>query len=247
MKRFFIMILCITSLLYPQFSSGEKKTIGLLIVATGKYIQFVSPLIESARKYFCVGHIVHYYVFTDGLIEHADDTTLIFQSRLGWPHDTLKRFSMYSQHADQYKHHDYLFALDADMRFVDYIGPEILSDRVGTLHPCLVNQRGTYETRANSTAYVASHEGSHYFAGGFNGGSSAEFIKMAQTISTNIEIDLTHNLIALWHDESHLNRYFIDNQPTCILSPDYCYPEGWDLPFHPRLLALLKDHKTFQN
>ncbi|MFZ5953488.1 MAG: hypothetical protein ACOYT8_00130 [Candidatus Dependentiae bacterium] len=225
---------------------ATKKSIGLLIVATGKYIQFVPPLIESARKYFCVDHTIHYYVFTDGTMNTGQDTTLIFQSRLGWPYDTLKRFSMYAQHANRYCHHDYLFALDADMQFVDYVGSEILSDRVATLHPCLLNQRGTYETRNCSTAYVAPYEGTYYFAGGFNGGSTTEFIRMAQTITANIEKDLEHNFIALWHDESHVNRYYIDNEPTCILSPDYCYPEGWDLPYHPRLLALLKDHKTFQ-
>ncbi|BDC34778.1 hypothetical protein Noda2021_07360 [Candidatus Dependentiae bacterium Noda2021] len=226
---------------------ANAHSVGLLMVATGKYVQFIPQLIESARTYFCKGHDVHYYVFTDGNLQPAPDTTIIFQQRLGWPHDTLKRFSMYASHADQYQHHDYLFALDADMLFVDYVGSEILSDRVATLHPCLVNQRGTYETRSISTACVKADEGTHYFAGGFNGGSSKEFLKMACTITANIEKDLEHGFIALWHDESHLNRYFIDNKPTLILCPDYCYPEGWDLPYNPKLVALLKDHKKFQN
>lgn len=246
MKRQSLLLFFMFFLFPICYAHEAKKSIGLLIVATGKYIQFVEPLIASARTFFCPDHNVHYYVFTDGTMPTDADVTLIYQARLGWPHDTLKRFAMYAQHADLYNHHDYLYALDADMRFVDYVGSEILSDRVATLHPCLVNQRGTYETRPESTAYVSTHEGSHYFAGGFNGGSAYEFIKMANTITAHIERDLAHNLIAVWHDESHLNRYYIDNPPTCILSPDYCYPEGWDLPFHPRLLALLKDHKAFQ-
>ena len=46
-----------------------------------------------------------------------------------------------------------------------------------------------------------------------------------------------------WHHESHLNRYFIDNPPTIMLSPEYCYPENWDIPFKKRLLALDKNHE----
>lgn len=241
-QRLLVLLLLIFSV-----STVTAHSVGLLMVATGKYIQFIPALIESARKFFCKGHDVHYFVFTDGTLQTEADTTLIFQKRLGWPHDTLKRFSMYAAHADAYQHLDYLFALDADMLFVDYVGSEILSERVATLHPCLVNQRGTYETRAISTACVKPTEGTHYFAGGFNGGTSAEFLKMARTITSNIEKDLEQDFIALWHDESHLNRYFIDNKPTLILCPDYCYPEGWDLPFNPKLVALLKDHKKFQN
>ena len=35
------------------------------MIATGKYIDFIAPLIASARKYFLKGHQVTFYVFTD--------------------------------------------------------------------------------------------------------------------------------------------------------------------------------------
>jgi histo-blood group ABO system transferase len=61
-----------------------------------------------------------------------------------------------------------------------------------------------------------------------------------------IDEDLEKGIIAVWHDESHWNRYCIDNTPTTILSPSYCYPEGWNANYERKLLALDKDHATFR-
>jgi histo-blood group ABO system transferase len=81
-----------------------------------------------------------------------------------------------------------------------------------------------------------------YFAGGFNGGTKEQYLKMAQKLATNIRLDYDKNIIAVWHDESHINRYFIDNPPTKILDPGYCYGESLKPPFAPRLIALDKNH-----
>jgi histo-blood group ABO system transferase len=69
---------------------------------------------------------------------------------------------------------------------------------------------------------------------------------MAHYMQENIKADLAKNIIAIWHDESHLNRYFIDNKPTKILSPSYCYPESWQLSYPKRLLALDKNHQNMR-
>jgi hypothetical protein len=44
-----------------------------------------------------------------------------------------------------------------------------------------------------------------------------------------------------------MNRYFIDNQPTKILDPSYCYPESWNIPFNKKLLALDKNHSDVRS
>lgn len=226
--------------------------IALCIVATGKYIKFVDPLITSARKYFCTDHKVSYFIFTDGTLDEQSDIVRIEQKRLGWPYDTLMRITMYDKHAELFEGMDYIFALDADMLFVDTVGDEILSDLVATQHPGYLGRRGTYERRKISTACVASNEGSQYFAGGFNGGSREAFLKMAHAVTENIQTDLAKNIIAIWHDESHINRYFIDNPPTKILSPSYCYPEdpvatqGRALPHPKKIIALVKAHGQLQ-
>ncbi len=247
------LLIIITLCLFTQISSQEqveqssvKKTclVGLVVVATGKYIQFVTPLIESADRFFVPGHKRTYFIFTDHVDEapKADNIVTVCQKRLGWPQDTMMRCWIYVKNKELYNDLDYIFACDADMRFADIVGDEILGSRVGTQHPGYVGRRGTYETNPSSRAYIAPHEGKFYFAGGFYGGSASEFITLNETLYERITIDLNNGIMPVWHDESHLNRYFIDFEPTVILSPSYCYPEDWNLNYHPRLLAIVKNH-----
>ena len=233
--------------LFNLFSSSEKPLhIGLCIVATGKYIAFIKSLIDSAEKYFCRNHKVTYFVFTDGQAPQAPNVVPIFQKRLGWPYDTMMRLPIYYQSRELFKNMDYLFACDADMLFVDDVGDEILGDLVGTLHPGFVGSKGTYETRALSTAYIHPREGSCYYAGGFNGGKRENYLKLAGTISQNIKTDLEKGIVAIWHDESHINRYFASNPPTITLTPSYCYWQGQVTQWHQRLVALSKDHAKYR-
>ena len=222
----------------------SAKKIGLLIVATGQYDQFVDPLIESARQHFLNGHEVTYFVFTDGTrVSRAKDVVSVLHKKLGWPFDTMMRNEVYCKNKKILEDQDYLFALDADMRFVDAVGDEILGERVATLHPGFIDgKRGTYETNSKSKAYVSKKEGKLYFAGGFFGGSKKEFFKIINQTTSNIHDDLSQGIIAIWHDESHWNRYCIDHPPTVVLNPSYCYPESWELDFPKKLLALDKNH-----
>jgi histo-blood group ABO system transferase len=256
-KHIALLLLC------ALFSLNSKPLhIGLCIVATGKYIEFVKPLLDSAEKYFCPDHKKTYFIFTDsekaGLNDlmhssYKDNIVITYQKRLGWPYDTLMRFTIYNQHKDLFTATDYMFATDADMLFVGTEGDEILQNRVATNHPGfeknkpLWGNEPPYDRNEESTAYIAYESGTHYFAGGFYGGTTSEFIKMSDIITQNILTDLEkHNYIAIWHDESHLNRYFIDNQPSIILDRSYCYPENGEQKGYPKcspkLLALDKNH-----
>jgi len=223
--------------------------IGLLIIATNKYTQFLQPLIESADNFFLRGFDITYFVFTNQEINisSARNIVKINVEHKEWPWMTLGRYKIFSNNSEKLSEMDYLFYCDADMRFVNHVGQEILSERVVTQHPGFLGGRGTPETNPISTACIYPHEKLQYFAGGFNGGDKSEYLKMSKTISQNIDKDLEKNFIAIWHDESHINRYMIDNPPTKILDPSYCYPESWNLPFDKKLLALDKNHKEIRN
>ena len=142
---------------------------------------------------------------------------------------------------------DYLFYCDADMSFVNDVGDEILGDLVVTTHPRMaMGLQGTFEENSVSTAFVPKEKRGNYFAGGFNGGKSEFFLKMSEHIKNNVNKDFLSNIIAVWHDESHLNKYMTENAPTVVLTPSYCYPESWNLPFEKKILALDKNHEDFR-
>lgn len=229
--------------------TGSSLKIGLAVIATGKYIEMALTMITSAHLYFFNGHQVRFFVFTDSDIPISDNLNRVPIDCEAWPLPTLKRYHYLYDNRHSLTGVDYLFLCDADMLFVDEVGPEILPDTfpflVGTQHPGVhndwqkANKRGTYETNPLSKAYVSSTEGDVYYAGAFNGGRLEEFLKMAETIKNAIDTDLSVNYMAKWHDESHINRYYIDHPPK-LLPPDYCYPESWNLPFKKKLLALDK-------
>lgn len=247
-KLFGLILFAVTSLNAVDEIKPRYK-VGLLVMATGRYTLFLDALFKSADKYFLADHERTYFVFTDGNVPQSDHVIRIEQKRLGWPYDTMMRFQVYHNASMYFADFDYVFACDADMLFVDTVGDEILGERVATQHPgfCLpFNRHDDYERNTFSTAAISEGEGEYYFAGGFYGGTVSEFLKMAKICTDNILTDLVHDVIAKWHDESHLNRYFIDNKPTVILSPSYCYPDNWDLPFAKRLLALTKNHAEFR-
>lgn len=230
-------------------SAKEVYRVGLFIVATGRYIQFIPALIQSAEKYFLPDHDRVFIVFTDHMEQLPQQRNVIgvYQDRLGWPGDTLLRCKMYYDQRLVCQKFDYIYACDADFLFVDTVGEEILGKRVAVLHPGYVGSKGTPEKNPKSTAYIGDSDNQqHYFAGGFYGGEGEEFIMINAYMLKNILKDLRNGLIAIWHDESHLNKYFVHNPPTIILSPSYCYPENLKMDYHPRILALLKDHNELR-
>lgn len=223
--------------------------IGLLIIATNKYTTFIEPLIKSADDNFLNNQEVTYFIFTNKPLELISKRNInyINVEHKDWPWMTLGRYKIFSDSHDELSKMDYLYYCDADMRFVGVVGDEILSDLVATQHPGYYGTKGTPETNHSSLACVYPNEDMQYFAGGFNGGSSYEYLKMSKIISTNIDIDYSNGIIAIWHDESHMNRYLIDNKPTKILNPSYCYGESMNIPFERKLIALDKNHSEIRS
>ena len=224
-----------------------KVSVGLLVIATGKYDMFIQPLFDSARQYFCKNQKVTFFLFTDSKKYFGPDVVKIPAMHVPFPLPTLLRYNKFVAHADVLQNMDYLFYCDADMLFVGDVGDEILSDLVCTNHPGYGGTRGTPEERPESTAYVSKDTQMTYFCGGFNGGRRDSFLRMAAAIDKNTQIDYKNGLIAIWHDESHLNRYLIDNKPTKVLDSGYCYGEDMELPYKKRLVALTKSDALFED
>ncbi len=225
--------------------------IGLLVIATNKYIQFVPPLWESAQRYFLAdgGHNVRLFVFTNQPAV-PPGACRIEQEHLPWPCPTLLRYHFFCQSYAQLESCDYLYYCDADMLFTAPVGPEVLGDLVATLHPGYYDRPAgalPYERRPDSAAFVPLAQGRRYYAGGFNGGRTACFMAMALELVDMINRDMQRNLVARWHDESYFNRFLVDHPPTVELPPAYCYPGRKTIPFERKLVALDKDHAALRS
>lgn len=230
----------------------------ILNIATNKYIQFVEQLLNSVEENFLNGHEVSALVFTNHEIEEVSENVKISQiEHEPWPIPTLKRYHYFVKEKEYISQFDYCFYMDVDMRIEDKVGDEILGDLVATQHPGFwfkSPDEFSYERREQSTAYVPYGTGKMYYAGGFNGGKPEHFLKMSETIVENVEKDFENGIVAVWHDESHMNRYLVNNPPTLELTPSYCYPEavrfnpmGWNVPFEPKIVALEKNHNQVRS
>lgn len=63
-----------------------------------------------------------------------------------------------------------------------------------------------------------------YYYSGFYGGEAGEFRKMVEALARATEADIAKGVIARVHDESHINRYWLENPPATVLSFAYMYP-----------------------
>lgn len=226
----------------------------LMIVATAGYPPFARRLIESARKYFAPDHRRHFMVFTDqpeafaGIPDPGDVTCLSIVHQ-PWPAMTLNRYQMIMDRSDCLASFDLLLYCDADMLFIGEVPFDLFGSVTAVLHPGYAaspRRALPYENRASSCASVLPHEGNRYFCGGVQGGAPAEYLAAAGAMLAAIERDRQCGIVAVWHDESHWNRYLIDHPPKTILPPLFCWPEERLPHGDAKILALLKDHHAIR-
>ncbi|XP_070108129.1 histo-blood group ABO system transferase 2 isoform X2 [Equus przewalskii] len=250
-----------SAILDAQF---RNTTIGLTVFAIKKYVVFLKLFLETAEKYFMVGHRVIYYILTDRpadvpqipLQEGRRVVILKVRNYTRWQDVSLHRMEMISNFSQQRFLHevDYLVSADVDMKFSDHVGVEILSSLFGTLHPGFYasdRQRFTYERRPLSQAYIPEDEGDFYYAGGFFGGSVAEVYRLTTACHQAMVVDKANGIEAVWHEESHLNKYLLYHKPTKVLSPEYVWDERMlrKPPYLRRLryVAVPKNHAQIRS
>ncbi|WP_348534025.1 family 6 glucosyltransferase [Histophilus somni] len=214
------------------------KNIGILYIATGRYHVLWEDFYKSAEKHFLPELPKKYFLFSDYegsfLGEESGNVHRIYQKKLGWPYDTLMRFDMFLKEKERFKELDYLFFVNANMIFIkDIHQNEVLaSDKelIMILQPWFIGldiDKTTYDRNPLSTSYIPYGEGEHYVMGSFNGGKTSAFLEMCQQLNDNIYLDLKKDIIALWHDESHLNHYCWRNKEKIFILPDsYLLDEG---------------------
>lgn len=197
--------------------------------------------------------------------EALKDVNIIETEPVEWPAPTLMRYHLFLNEEERLKEYDHIFYLDADMRVVGQVGDEILNNGLMSAEHPMYSLRKEYippyEPNPNSTAYihrpgrVVDENGKmrfrpFYYAGGFQGGTSKDFLEAMRVMKKNIDTDFNKNYVAIWNDESHWNKYLFDYQGELIvLPPSYVYPDSlvkeyyepaWGRSYEPKIITLTK-------
>jgi hypothetical protein len=226
--------------------------IAFVTIATNKYIQYAENLLESMNKYAFPNtqDEVDLIVFTN--------IPELFKNRFGrvnpigvhithvpFPLISLLRYHYYSN-CEVLQNYDYVYHIDCDMIMKDVVGQEILGHRVCVSHPAMSafdnNLKFPYDRNMEANSGVDIGEGQHYYQNCFQGGEGKEFISMCKYLRDQAEEDLRKNYIALWHDESYMNKYMVSNPPTVVLPPTYAQPESWPSFGPTKILHIDKNH-----
>lgn len=232
----------------------EKKKVAILYICTGQYVVFWKDFYESFEKYFLKQSFIEYYVFTDAEKLYCEDENKrihkIYQKDLGWPNSTLFRFKMFQSIRSQLLEYDYLFFMNSNIicmrEVIEDIFLPVEKNILVVSHPGWYDKAPyefPYDRNRKSNAYIPKYKGKVYVCGGVNGGKTKDYLQLIEILAQQIELDYARGIIALWHDESYLNRYISEYSKYKILSPSFCYPEGWKIPFDKVLLV--RDKKKY--
>lgn len=235
--------------------------LAVIFIGTGKYLNFLPSWYEACEEKLVPNTEKKYFVFTDGLLEGSPNNVFLFnQEHLPWPYITLLRFDTILKAKEELLKFDYVLFLDADTLVVDAIGEEELfvnKKYIGVHHPCHFmkmpphdNFPGAFETDQKSVAGIADNDDtSIYFQGCVWGGKVPYIIQMIEELQKRTQIDLDNNIIAQWHDESQMNKYFSERRNDVhVLGPEYAYPEIFSsyCNFEPKIVHLSKDNSKYQ-
>mgnify|MGYP006241708085 FL=1 len=72
---------------------------------------------------------------------------------------------------------------------------------------------------------------------------------MIRELANRTQFDLDRDVIAQWHDESQMNKFFCERREDVhVMGPEYAYPECFDTfcTFEPKIVHLAKDNSKYQ-
>ena len=233
--------------------------VGITFIGTAKYATFFEGYYKAVKENFLPNDDRTFFVFTDQpeleLFDYEDVITTEVSHR-EWPFITLHRFKFMTMVKDQLAEMDKVFFIDADLWPVSKITREDLFSSghrfIGVQHPGFVDKIGTFETNPASNACIfdGHYDLSKYRQGCFWGGEASDIVDMAVELDARVDDDTSRDVVAVWHDESHMNKYFVENNSDVLtLHPGFAQPqEGYDFVrsnFPTKMVHLFKDINEF--
>lgn len=234
--------------------------VAIAFIGTSNYLNFLPQYYEKIIENFLPNSEKIFLVFTDGEGDFPDDVKVYHQEHLQWPYITLNRFDIINKAREEIIKCDWFVFLDADTIVVDQIlENDFFTDKplFGVWHPCHYMKMpphdqlpGAYETNKSSLAYIdVKKESPHiYYQGCFWGGRIPEVLDLIDELKNRIAKDLNNDVIAIWHDESHLNKYFLENEDIVkTFGPEYAYPEDYKkyCNFQEKIVHISKNNQQY--
>lgn len=224
--------------LFDQKHIGEKSSVALTVFAVGRYLDaYLKTFLISAEQHFMLGLPVTYYVFTDlpdkvpniTLASHRNIKVIQVGKHTRWQDISMMRMRTISEAIESEIRHrfHYVFCFDVDQEFKGRFGSEALGDSVALLHAHyykLPKARFTYDRNPKSKAFMET--GDFYYHAAIVGGTWQNVKHLVDACYLGIMEDKINDVEALWHDESHLNKYFWIHKPSRLLSPEYCWDQS---------------------
>lgn len=219
----------------------EKKSyrIAIVYLAIGKYDVLWDEFYQSCEKYLFPEAMKHYFVFTDSerlLALDFPNVSLSFREDGEWAMNALAKYDCMLSVREQLETFDYFFYINANYKLLEsvYCNEILATVDNGYLsvlsfgffadrHP----DTYAYDRNPRCRAYIPYGKGFRYYQASFYGGRVSEMLALAVWCSESIHIDLSNGIMALWHDESYLNKYLLERHPK-IISMAYCKPEEFD-------------------
>ena len=241
---------------------GGNMKVAITFIGTNKYLDFLPKYYENIEKYFLPNSEKTIFAFTDGELNDTPDNLKVYhQEHLEWPFITLKRFEIINKAREEIDKHDWLVFIDADaLPVVEITEEEFFTDKplFGVHHPCHflgmephTQAPGAYDQNPDSEAYVDTSKGlpEVYYQGCFWGGKVPNVCAMIDELEARVNRDLEKDVVALWHDESQINKYFLERLDMVhTYGPEYAFPEVFKdyCQFSPKIVHLAKDNSSYQ-
>jgi len=253
----------------------SEKSIAIVTVATNIYLEYWKDMVISLDREIMPNKKIVSYVFTDQpelakSYQSLLRNLIIFPIKIppyGWPDATIRRYEIFSEFSSQINE-DVIIHLDADMLvlsdiYQDFIEAAEKSPIILVAHPGFwgltpnlrqkvkklfsqtQNALGSWESRAISKAYVPVQDRRTYVCGGVWAGRREEFFRLTEQLADQVNTDFNNSVMAVWHDESHLNNWASKND-YLLLSPSFCFVADYVhlSGLKPKILAVEKEVRT---
>lgn len=161
----------------------------------------------------------------------------------------MYRFEYFLRIEEKIRKNDYIYFFNSNYLFLEKIEEKdiFFSDKIVALSWDAINKNSKdsfpYERYRFSSAYIPYKKGKYYYQGGFYGAKSPIFLELCTECLKMIEQDKKRKHIAVWHDESYLNKYLLDKE-TIRVNEEYGMPQEW-LKGNQKAKCILRDKNNY--